>query len=205
VEIGVLAGHDRGDQPAAEAEAAHAIHPQRVARHLHDCGIGPGVAQPAQRPVQLHRRRRRQSVAGIVECAVAGAERAENPGPRTARVEQHAEDLAGARLPERSREPDDPQRLGRRSVEARGQPCERVPGRIDPHDRHLSRHVTRPLGDDCGCAPRDRVSDVRVPILRAAGHGDEEHAGHDAAAVLGDAGDVGIGPSMDIEFFSEPG
>ena len=135
-------GHDRGDQPAAEGEAAHAIHPQRVARHLHDDGVGPGIAQPAQRPVQLHRRRRRQPVAGIVERAVARAERAEDPRPRTARVEQHAEDLARARLPERSREPDDPERLGRRSVEARGQHRERVPRRVDAHDRHLFRHVT---------------------------------------------------------------
>ena len=91
-----------------------------------------------------------------------------------------------------------------RSVEPRGQRRERVPRRLDADDRHLFRHISRPLGDDGGCAPRDRVGDVRVPIQRAAGHRDEEHPGRDAAAVLGDAGDVGIAAPTDVQSFSEP-
>ena len=95
---------------------------------------------------------------------------------------------------------------GRRSVEPRGQHAR---ARAAPNRHERPAH---PPADHAGrsatiaAAPRAIASrDVRVPILRAAGDRDEEHAGRDAAAVLGDAGDVGIAAPTEIQSFSQPG
>ena len=80
MEVGVLARHDRREQPAIEAQAVDSAEAERMARDLEDHRRRPGIRQATQRAMELDRRRRRQPFARIVEALVAGAERPQHPG-----------------------------------------------------------------------------------------------------------------------------
>src|SRR5512134_3585272 len=120
MEVRVLAGHDGREQAAVEAQAVDPAELQRMARDLEDDGRGACVGEAAQGAVELDRRRSRQAFAGIVEGPVARSERAQYARPLTSDIEELAQDVARARLPEGPRESDDRERHARRLKEAGG-------------------------------------------------------------------------------------
>ena len=67
---------------------------------------------------------------------------------------------------------------------ARGEKRERVAARWHADDRHAGRNGAGAFGDDGRGATRDGIADVGVAIERCAGHGDEQHARSDPAAVF---------------------
>ena len=190
MKVRVLARHDRGEQPAGEREPPDPLHPQRVARDLHDHRVGAGVREAAQRRVQLDRRRRREPEPGVRERAIARAQRPEHSGPAPRRVEQLAQNVRRARLAERAGEPDQAQPAGGMAMEPRRQIRERLARGCDADDRHAGLDLA--LRDDRHRSPRHRLVHEGVPVQRRARHRDEHHPRRDPAAVLSETGDVGV-------------
>jgi hypothetical protein len=192
VVVGVLAGDDRGHEPAVERQAADSIQPKRMAGDLENDGVRARTLQLTEGAVQFDRSGRREAGTRVEEPVVAHPERSDHAGSRASGIEERAQDFAGAGLAERAGEPNRRQRFSRPAIEAGGQDSERRARRAHTDRRHRGRHGARALGDNRGCASGDGVRDVGVSVEGGAGHGDERHAGANLAAVFTQAGDLGV-------------
>ena len=184
--IDVLAWKDRADEPPAERQPPHAVHPQRVARDFDDDRACAFLREMAEASVHLWWSGCGQSRARIAEAAVSGTQRPDHTGRVSTRLEQCAKDLARARLAERRRQANQRELRRRRLIQARGQIRQSNPGGRDADAGHAERHGARPLNHDGLGALRDRVGNIGVPVEGRARNGDEEHPSPDPTAVLRD-------------------
>ena len=131
---------------------------RRMAGDFDDDSPRTRVREVPQAAMHLRGRRGRQPLARVAEAAVAGAERADDPGRLAAGLEQRAQDFARAGLAEGTGEADQSERRGRRTVEPRGQIRERA-----------AADGTRMHGTFGGTAPARSTATAEAPWAMAFG------------------------------------
>ena len=152
----------------------------------------PASSIAAERRLEVDRLRRRAHRGRAPRRRRPRVTPPSRPHGRPGRLEQVADEVRRRRLAARAGDPDDGQRGGRVAVEARRGARHRGAHVVDEHLGDAEPE--RPRDDERRRAARDRVGGEVVPVAGEAGDAEEQRAGAHRAVVVGQGGDVHVGP-----------